>query len=181
MKYWHVLFVRGGYEHKITAKINDFDSLEKCEDTKVIEAFLPKVVKCYKRQKSIIKEEALLFKNYVFVRTDLDYQDFLIYLHKHIQSITGFIKLLKHDQVGTETLLPHERQFLEKFTNQDDLIESSIGFIEGDTIIITEGPLVGHESQIKKIDRHKRLATLDISMFGRPQSITVALEIISKT
>jgi transcription termination/antitermination protein NusG len=67
-----------------------------------------------------------------------------------------------------------------KFANKDHVIENSIGLIEGDKIIITEGPLMGHESMIKKIDSHKRIAQLDIEMFGQLRTITVALEIISK-
>jgi transcription termination/antitermination protein NusG len=167
--YWHVLFVRGGHELKIKEKINESDH----------DAFLPKVTKIFKSKSEMRKEDVLLFKNYVFVKSKHDTTEFQKFIQNEIQQLTGFIKLLKHDQ-ETESLYPHEKEFLMKFANKDHVIKESEGFIEGDKIIITEGPLMGHESMIKKIDRHKRIAQLDIEMFGQQRTITVALEIISK-
>lgn len=167
--YWHVLFVLGGYEQKITQKINESHH----------DAFLPKVTKIFKRKDELRKEDVLLFKNYIFVKSNHDTTEFQKYIQNEVQHLTGFIKLLKHDQ-QTESLYPHEKEFLMKFANKDHVIEDSKGLIEGDKIVITEGPLMGHESLIKKIDRHKRIAQLDIEMFGQQRTITVALEIISK-
>ena len=56
----------------------------------------------------------------------------------------------------------------------------STGVIEGDRVIVTDGPLVGREALISKIDRHKRLAYLDMRMFGRIKTIKVGLEIVRK-
>ena len=59
-------------------------------------------------------------------------------------------------------------------------VEMSEGLIEGDKVTVTSGPLRGREAQISKIDRHKRLAWLDMRMFGSNKSIKVGLEIVSK-
>ena len=80
-----------------------------------------------------------------------------------------------------EALYPHERQFIERFVNKDKIIDASIGFIEGDLIRIIEGPLIGNESLIKKINRHKRTALVEITLFGEIQSIELSCEIIAKT
>ena len=175
IKHWHVLFVLGGYEQTITDKINQLS--EEVE----VEAFLPKVQKAFRKKGQVKVEEPLLFKNYVFVQTNLDYKEFSAFLVANIKSITGFIKLLKHDNEGTESLYPQEREFLERFTNKNKVIEQSIGFIEGDQVVILQGPLAGHESSIIKVNRHKRLAILEISMFGETREVEVGLEIISKT
>lgn len=175
MKHWHVLFVLGGYEETIMKKINQQS------DAAPVEAFLPKVEKMFKKKGQVSKVEYLLFKNYVFVQTDLEYKDFNLFLEVYVKSITGFIKLLKHDTEGTESLYPEERDFLERFTNKWFSIEKSVGFIEGDQVIIMTGPLAGFESMIKKINRHKQIAILEVSMFGSTQDIEVGLEIISKT
>ena len=45
----------------------------------------------------------------------------------------------------------------------------------------TDGPLQGKEGLIKKIDRHKRKAYLELPMFGRMQTVQVGLEIVAKT
>ncbi|MDP3306603.1 MAG: antiterminator LoaP [Erysipelotrichaceae bacterium] len=167
---WHILFVRGGQEEKILTKVNDANH----------EAFIPKVTKVFKRKNELRKEDVPLFKNYVFVKSQSNTREFQEYIQHEIQHMTGFIRLLKHDNEGTESLYPHEKEFLMKFANKDHVINQSQGFIEGDKIVITEGPLIGHESLIKKIDRHKRIAQLDIEMFGDKRTITVGLEIISK-
>lgn len=47
---------------------------------------------------------------------------------------------------------------------------------------MTEGPLCGHESQIQKIDRHKRLAHLDCRMDQyQRKGLWAGLEIVSKS
>ena len=60
------------------------------------------------------------------------------------------------------------------------LMDFSEGYLQGDKIIVTEGPLQGMESHIRRIDRHKRLAWLTIDVLGEPREIAVGLEIIRK-
>ena len=50
-----------------------------------------------------------------------------------------------------------------------------------DLVRITKGPLRHHEGWIKKINRHKRLAYLEIEMFGRTLEAKVGLGIVKKT
>lgn len=56
----------------------------------------------------------------------------------------------------------------------------SKGIIEGERTIVLSGPLKGKEGYIKKIDRHKRKAWLEVELFGRIQNIQLGLEIVSK-
>lgn len=52
--------------------------------------------------------------------------------------------------------------------------------IEGDEIVILNGPLMNQTGLIKKIDRHKRLAYLEIEILGRTKTVKVGLEIVQK-
>ena len=70
--------------------------------------------------------------------------------------------------------------FLAQFGGKQHIVDMSIGYIEGDVIHINEGPLIGYEGHIVKIVRHKRIAYVDISLFGRDTTVKVGLEIISK-
>ena len=54
-------------------------------------------------------------------------------------------------------------------------MEFSQGVIEGDEVKVTKGPLKGQEAKIRKIDRHKRLAFLEMHMFGRTKVVKVGL------
>ena len=59
-------------------------------------------------------------------------------------------------------------------------MEMSEGIIENDRVIITKGPLKGNEGLIRKIDRHKRKAWLEIQMFRRTMEMQVGVEIVRK-
>ncbi|WP_416239277.1 KOW motif-containing protein, partial [[Clostridium] innocuum] len=53
---------------------------------------------------------------------------------------------------------------MKSFGKEEHVVEMSTGFIQGEQIFITEGPLQGKEGQIIRIDRHKRIAYLQLSM-----------------
>ena len=50
----------------------------------------------------------------------------------------------------------------------------------GDRIQITSGALVGLEGQIKKIDRHKRIAIVAMRMMGAVREVPLMLEVVEK-
>lgn len=172
MEYWHVLHVLGGSE----IKIRDF----LCKDFRNT-AFIPKKKKVFRKQGVNNIEESVLFPNYVFVKTTMDYFEFMKYIQTNLIGIDGFIKLLKHDKVGTDSLMADEIDFLKRFLNDEFLVDESIGILEGDKVIVLNGPLVGYESMIRKIDRHKRLAWVLVNMFGEERTISIPLEIIRKS
>lgn len=59
-------------------------------------------------------------------------------------------------------------------------MEDFVGFIRGDRVFVTLGPLQGRESVIRKIDRHKRRAKIELEFMGDRRIFDVALEIVSK-
>ena len=73
-----------------------------------------------------------------------------------------------------------EKQMLLSLCNDDFCIESLCGFIEGGRVYIIEGPLKGFESIIRKIDRHKRIASIEIEFMRGIRLVHVGLEIIRK-
>jgi transcriptional antiterminator NusG len=59
-------------------------------------------------------------------------------------------------------------------------IRGSVGFVEGDVIRITSCALVGMESWIKKINRHKRKAVVEIEIMGNVREVKLMLEVVEK-
>lgn len=170
-KHWYVVQIFRGREDIF------IDRLKQYEDYNV---FTPKQVQLLKRNDKIIRVLKPMFPGYIFVETNADYKSFRKFYQQSIAIIEGCIKVLKYkDEV--ESLYPQERLFIERFVNKDKVIDTSIGFIEGERIKIIDGPLVGNESFIKKINRHKRTALLEITLFGELQSIELSCEIIAKT
>lgn len=120
-----------------------------------------------------------MFPSYVFVESDLDHLDFSQLLYEIKTRKEGIIKELKYaDDISA--LYESEIAYLKGLLNQENVLKLSTGFIENDKIIITDGPLIGYESQIIKIDRHKRKAILKLLLLGERREVSVPLEILKK-
>jgi len=72
--------------------------------------------------------------------------------------------------------IPYAREMCQK----GDLVGLSKGIIRNGKPIVTSGPLKGREGLIRKIDRHKRTAEIEIPFVGDKKQVTVGLEIYEK-
>ena len=77
-------------------------------------------------------------------------------------------------------LTPCETPYLKTLCQDGMLIGISKGIIKNQTIAVTSGPLKKREWMIRKIDRHKRTAEIEIPLIGNRKRITVGLEIYRK-
>jgi transcriptional antiterminator NusG len=100
-------------------------------------------------------------------------------LFRQLKKVIGLTKLIG---VGDDivALTDKEEAFLEQFGDKEQIVRMSEGIIENSEIIVTSGPLKGLEGYIRKIDRHKRKAWLELPLFGGMQRVEVGLEIIVK-
>jgi transcriptional antiterminator NusG len=167
---WYVVQVVGGKEKYVLSLI------EKMIDRAVFEeCFIPKyeIKKKFKGQWRTCIE--ILFPGYLFFISN--HADKLA---QELRQVPAFTRLLSNSGKFIP-LKADEIAWICAFTNQDSrVIEMSEGIIEGDRVIVTKGPLKHHSGLIRKIDRHKRIAYLDIAMFGRSMRIKVGMEIIRK-
>ncbi len=167
---WYVIQVRGGTEEKIRRqciKLIDGEILEQC--------FVPYYKEQRKYQGDWHTEEKLLFPGYVFMVSNK-----LSDLYEDLRKVVGMTKILG---MGDEVvpLTEEEVNLLKKMGVGERPVELSLGMIENGTVMIIDGPLAGMEGCIRKIDRHKRKAWLQIDMFGRTIEMEAGLEIIRKT
>ena len=101
----------------------------------------------------------------------------------HIQErilFPGYVFLIARN---LEILIDNLKQvigLLLRMGSDSQLVEMSSGIIENDRVQVLSGPLKGMEGSIRKIDRHKRMAYLEVEMFGRTVEMKVGLEIVSK-
>ena len=178
MNNWIVLFVRTGSEHAL--KILLSEKLIKEEFT----PFLPIRESLYRRNGICQKIEKILFPGYIFLKTTLKAEVVIneMWLNlkdtikdKNIYSILNYGKN-KNDIIMKE----HERISWENLLDSNGCIAGSIGLIEGDSVQIIDGPLIGMESKIKKINRHKREAIVEVEMMGHIKEVKLYLEVIEK-
>ena len=180
--WWYVLYVRSNTEHKVV------DSFQKTFNSKrlpyELEAFCPESEKYYKDKQSRTMgktyQKRPLFPGYVFVETNMPSDVFQTTFFDAICYSTDIIRLLRYGLSGDIALRQDERHRFEFLLKGRRYIKHSIGYIEGDRIIITYGPLLGMEGHIKKINRHHRSAQIEMDMFNQKQIVDVALEIIER-
>lgn len=169
---WFILHVGYNDEEEISFLINQEPQ---------IKAFVPKQVRLIKRKDLTLRESFRLFPNYVFVVTSLDVDAFHQLIQIKIKPIVEYLRILKHEDRYIETVSPQEKAVLSQFMNEHFEIDASEGFIENGKVIITQGPLIGYETTIVKINRHKKTADIKLTLFGSEQIMTVSLEILYKT
>lgn len=119
---------------------------------------------------------SLLFPGYVFVQTAEPRA-----LYEALPKINGLTRMLGVDGNSFGSLSDDEVAWLDAVTSGGThAMGISQGVQEGDHIVVTEGPLRGREADIVKVDRHKRLAWLEVRMFGRQTQVKVGLEVVRK-
>lgn len=179
--WWYVLFVKSNTENRVIA---DITRAFVARDTNYqLEAFFFKTEKYYRSKKAKMLAQKYskrpLFPGYVFLETNMPANDFLGEFSNYIRDAADIIKILKSGE--DNIALPiEERRKLEFLYRGKRCLEHSVGYIIGDNVVITAGPLIGREGLIKHINRHNRDALIEIDMFGRKLSVKVALEIVSK-
>lgn len=121
------------------------------------------------------KEKEIMFPGYMFINTDNPNK-----IYEQLKNVPELTKILGRDGEKFSAIEPYKEEMFKAMVSEDYEIPISIGVIEGDKVIVKEGPLVGMEAYIKKIDRHKRIAILKTEMFEQEIGVSVGLEIIKK-
>lgn len=166
---WYVVQVRTGTEENIRIQCEKHMSgevLERC--------FIPYYEEAKRIRGNWTTLEKVLFPGYVFIITEK-----LERLYEQLHEVIGLTKLIG---TGREIvpLCAEEIAFIQGIGGENQVVEMSEGVIEKSNVRITSGPLMGMEGMIKKIDRHKRKAWLEVPMFGRVQTVQVGVEIVAK-
>lgn len=166
---WYVIQVRTGSEESISKQCRRLISSEIME-----QCFIPRYEERKKIRGSWITEKKILFPGYVFIVTE-SVESF----YKCLQQVIGLTKLLGSGD-DIVPLTDREVAFLKRMGGEKQVVEMSEGIIEGGKVRIISGPLQGQEALIRKIDRHKKKAWIEVEMFRRVQLVCVGLEIVAK-
>lgn len=161
---WYVLFVLVAKEKKLCSVLTK----------KGLNAFIPQM-EYYRRD---IKGTAFksLFPGYIFIRSEMKQCEFDDFLYRLEDQRDGLIKQLKED--GVSALRKEEIVMFKKLLNEKGILEMSQAFIEDNKAKVIYGPLIHYQDHIVKIDKHNRIAVLDIEFLNR--HILAGLEIKSK-
>ena len=172
---YYVVQVKTGKEQKAIEDILK----NKPKDVENFDVFAPfrKGLRKYHGELKEVVERC--FPGYVFVETDQVQE-----LFKQLYFTPGFTKLLGREE-GTENFVPLDKDESRMIDilyskNNDRITEiSNIEVREGETIRVLDGPLMGLETQIKKVDLHKRKVTVEWMICGRLVESSVGINIIT--
>lgn len=161
---WYVLFVLVVKENKLCSLLRKNG----------LDAFIP-MYEYYRRD---IHGNAIkpLFPGYIFVKSNLEQLDFNQFLFSIKEPKDGLIKELKKADVSA--LRDDEIKMFEYMLDSKGILKMSQAFIEDKRAIVYKGPLVHYQDHIVKVDKHNKLATLDLEFMER--RFVVGLEITSK-
>ena len=152
--FWYVLRVRLGGEERVR------NALEVRLDANLHLPFIPTKkypfrLKKEEKQQEIKPQDQICFPGYVFVRSQVEQYAFI----RKVAPTLNYIKEAHFfAYYGSDNrdiaMRPHERSRIDALMDRSFNIGVSKGFVEGDRIIVIEGPLVGLEGMILRLDRH---------------------------
>ncbi|WP_050638532.1 transcription termination/antitermination NusG family protein [Candidatus Stoquefichus sp. SB1] len=164
--FWYVARCKAGKTKKLVSTLNKQANMN---------AFIPKSERWFGRQgktiEFIVKE---LYPDYVFIKSSLDMESFDKRFKEYFKTISGLIDLLEYKD--TYPLTSNEQVLLEKLLDNADTIKHTKGIVVDQKFVPTDGPLVGLEDMIKKVDKHRRIATLDTSILTGKLMVAIEIE-----
>jgi len=168
-----VFWVKTGQEEKTAKEIN---AVFEDEIT-----FLKLTVETFFRKKGEVKKVThLAFPGYLFVITEIKNDEFVMRAQECVCKSEATIQLLRYSDTHEAAMRQEERAALDYLWQGKDCIEASKRFIKGSHVFITDGPLVGRESIIKKIHPRRRQAIVEIEFVGGIRQATIGLEILKR-
>jgi len=136
--------------------------------------WIPKYETIRKYKGAWHREEKLVFPGYLFIQTEQVDQ-----LQHELRRFPEMTTLLHHDG-KIISLTKEEENILYALYGKGECIGMSYGVQVGDRIEVKEGPLKGHESLIRKVDRHKRRVYIEIELWGSVKEVELGMEIVEK-
>jgi transcriptional antiterminator NusG len=131
-----------------------------------------------KRQGLVRSSTLAVFPGYVFVEVD-DEQDDILSHQWAFRRTDGFYRFLKSNQ----NIRPLENRDLElvlHFIKKAGPVAgaSRVYFNENSRIVVVEGPLMGLEGRIIKVDKRKRRAKIKLDLYDDSFAIDLAFEVM---
>mgnify|MGYP001133197006 CR=1 FL=1 len=169
---WYILFVKTGCEEKVAGVLNEKMDQEKSR------AFTPRKKIIFRRKGVDHIYQEILFPGYVFIETEKTFRELSREVQYLVSSLKVVYRFLHYADPRQAALHEEEKKEIMAMCGGDLCLGNSKGIIEGGRIKILSGALVGKEAAIKRIDRHKRQAVIEMMLFGETREIVVALEIL---
>lgn len=168
---WYVIQVMTGREHATAERISELvpkGILKEC--------FFPQYATEIKTKGQWVAIDKPMFPGYLIAVTDDPYA-----LDRELRKLSLFARIVSQGKV----LVPlgaDEIEIIASCTKPGHrTIPMSRGFKDGDEVVINQGPLVGWQARITRINRRKSTATIEFNLCGRAVTARMGLALVSKS
>lgn len=165
---WYVIQVYTGRELEIAQQCRD-RVMADGEDV-----FVPLAERWTKIRGERTLITSRLFPGYVFIETD-QIEDF----YQRLNRIYAMTKVLRTGEEMTP-IQKEEEAYLRRLGGDEHVVKYSEGYMEGDRLVVTSGPLKDFEGNVKKILRHKRLVVMEVPLLGQAVEVTLGLGVVER-
>lgn len=168
---WYVIHTNSGSEYKVKKNLeNRVELLGKAD--RIFQVLVPEENTEKIQNGECIVQSKKIYPGYVLVQMDLDDDTWTIV--KNTPGVTGFIGL------GPRPTPLHEKEVQTMLRSAGigkgrSLALTPIGFTEGQSVKIVDGPFTDFIGVIKEINQEKRKAKVLVYIFGRDTAIEVDL------
>lgn len=172
--HWFVVFVKTGKEKEAV------DELRKVLDQERFYSFVPLKELLYKKSGFVRREIHVLFPGYIFVETEDNSEACPDELFNAVKKSSFCHRVLNYGSYECSAMQQKEQNTILTMMNDEGVIEVSEALLEGDTVTILSGALMGCEDKIVTYDRHKRTAVIELDIMGREVQVVVAFNTLRK-
>ena len=156
-------YVKGLLEHSIGRDHHDLAT----------GIYIPKRAKLFRSSGGVKEESRLLFPGYLFLETP-DLEAFMEEF-RHLYFKT-FIHVLGKNRETLRNVSEEESRQILRLCGDDHFMGISKAIKEGTKVRFVEGPMVGLQAYVKKVEPKKCYAVLEMEMFGQKRNIAAAFE-----
>ena len=166
---WYVVLAGKGREKT---------AIDKCRNALSVDAAVDIFAPAYQHVRKYAGqwnlEEDVLFPGYVFIESNTPAE-----LEKQLMRIPTTVTPVRIGG-GFNPIYEEEKSVLKALMDEAYCIKMSSGVIVDDRLIIEHGPLDKCIPRIIRIDRHKRIAELEIQLWKEPRRMKAGLEVKAK-
>ena len=167
---WYVVHTYSGYENKVKANIEKTIENRKLQDQILeVSVLMQDVIEVKNGVKKQVQKK--LFPGYVLLNMEMN--DDTWYVVRNTRGVTGFVG------PGSKPV-PLTDIEMRNMGIKNKSNEILIDFEVGDTIIVTSGAWENTTGNIKQINNHKQVVTINVDMFGRETPVEISFTEIKR-
>ncbi len=162
---WYVVHTYSGYENTVKATIEKTVETRQLQDI-IQQVSIPLETVTEITDKGPKTYDRKVFPGYVLVKMVMT--DEAWYIIRNVRGVTGFVT-----SGSTKPTPLTEDEVYQLGVEKREVV---VGYAEGDTVAIIDGPLSGFNGTVELLDIEKNKVRVTVSMFGRETPVELELD-----